>query len=87
MHQSLTLKQICFAPFKFPFCVLALGDIPINEVESYLVEAKQNAFCHNGNVKRNTAFALSNGLQFNCLPGSEQSSVTESLSTQLLGYD
>jgi hypothetical protein len=64
-------KQIRLAPFKFPFCVFALGNVSINEVDGgYLVEAKRNALSDNGNVKANTAFALSNGLQFDSLPRS-----------------
>src|SRR6266478_2828415 len=86
MHQSLTFKQICFAPFKFPFCVFALGNISINEVDGYLVEAKRNALCHNGNVKASTVFALPNSLQLNSVSRNQPIPVLESLSAQLLGH-
>src|SRR3954469_2324275 len=86
MHQSLTFKQICFAPFKFPFCFPALANISINEVDGCPIEANRNALCHNGNVEGDTAFPVSNRLQFNSLPRSEQGPVIESLSAQLLGY-
>ena len=85
MHQSLTFKQICFAPFKFPFCFLALGNVSINEVDTYPLEAKRNAPRNDGNVKANTVFALPNSLQFNSVSRNQPIPVLERLSVQFLG--
>src|ERR1700744_2140379 len=85
MHQSLTFKQICLAPFKFPRCFLALGNISINEVEDDLVEVKRNALRDDGNVKPNTVFALSNDLQLNSVPRNQPIPVLDALIVQLLG--
>src|SRR5580704_15699274 len=56
MQQSLAFKQICFAAFNSPFCFFTLGNVSINVVDTYLLEAKRNTLSHNGNVKANTAF-------------------------------
>src|SRR5882724_4154133 len=87
MHQSLTFKQICFAPFKFPFCFLALGNVSINEVDGSLLSAKRNAPSDDRSVKANTVFALPNGLLLNSVSRTQPIPVLESLSAQLLGDD
>src|SRR5712675_2469844 len=85
MHQSLAFKEVCFTAPEFALCFLALANISINEKDAYLLGAKRNALCHNGNVKANTVFALPNGLQFNSFPRNKCILVLDSLNAQFLG--
>src|ERR1700739_628610 len=81
VSQFLCFGQVTLPPPEFSFCFLALGNISINEVDTYLLEAKRNTFSHYGNVKANTVFALPNGLQFNSLPRNKCILVFYSLGT------
>src|SRR5882762_11848305 len=87
MNQSFTFKEVCFTAAEFVLYCFALGDISINEIDGDLVEAKRNAPRDGGNVKANTVFALSNGLQLNSVSRTQPIPVLESRTAQFLGDD
>src|SRR5258708_34960401 len=84
--QFLCFSQVTLTPPEFSFCFLALGNVSINETEGYLLGAKRNAPCHNGNVKAHTVLTLPNGLQLNSVSRNQPIPVLGSLSAQFLGH-